>query len=221
MIHASSSQIIWQTYVLNSQFLGLVTSATLAVILTFLIGYLREKRAETKERKNFATLLGYEVAAINHLAVRSIRSATAVLESVKSGLKDHDLRVLFFEEPDFSRVIYERPSFNIALFGLDLSAKMSELYRWVDFANHAKALANNYCERALQIISKSRPNLKLELGDESVAEKWLSQFTVSGDEYSRDLERIRDLSSQVLIELKRIIPIDETKTKVDSMAPEP
>jgi len=186
----------------DPSFWGLIASAALAVLLASFIQWLQGKRAESRKRKQMATVLGYEIASINLLAGQSATLNQASLDAFRKALTQGTVIHLKSRDIDLPRSIYDKPWTDLALFEASLAATISELYRWMAFANKVK-----------QDISAVSDELKDAERDGSRvdAEFGLADFLSAMEGYIACQHRIVSLSSKALTGIESITPIDRSK----------
>lgn len=200
----------WLNFLSDAQFLGLVVSGLLAVLLSFLVEWLQRTRRENAERKQTAMVLAYEVVSVKKLTKTSFEANTRILNSYREEIAQEKLSSMFITDMDFPRTIYDRGSTNLALLPSELVAAISEFYRGVDICNHVKRLANRFSETTGERILAWKAS-KFSADEEFQIRFLIKQFLWFSEIYLENLSKVNGATEEILKGLAEIAEFDESK----------
>ncbi len=207
----------------DPEFFGLIASAIIAVLLTFLIQYLKDRNDRLQNQKTLATLLGYEIEAIRQQANQVQLTIERYLPTIEPLLKQvNDTKLPFnvgisITDADYPTNVYDRPTINLGLFDLDTAFLITELYRWCKFEDQLKRnianiesdvreiLANNIGQEPIKFINSWRAKALLMLN--------------SAKSYSGTTTTIQSLAAQCLTHIQEYVKIDVSRVKILQAAP--
>lgn len=191
--------------------------AVIGVFLAYVIQRLTSRSDRIEQRKQSASLLGYEVASIKAFAEKGISVHADVIKKYKLAIDIGAINTNSIADTDFPRSIYDKPSLDLALFDSTLAGKISELYRWIGVLHSKKVRANSLAGRLEVITSKSAAIGvdRLEPGEIDQAKFLAKQFVIVYEGYLDTMKRVARLASAAFTGLDAIKKIDDSVIEVE------
>src|SRR5438128_2364693 len=119
---------------------GLVP-VVVGIAIGFLLTPLAEAWSNRRKRRKLAAVLACEVEAIRAMAAHSIDVNTPNLEETRKTLDMANpllLSSVAVDDVDYPTEVFKSTLSEVEILGEDVMLKLAELYRWVEYAHHAK-----------------------------------------------------------------------------------
>lgn len=206
------------SFVTDPQFLGLLASGLIALMVSVAVQWFQNWRKSTALKRRTAAVLEYEIFSIKTLAEESIprwKKRLATYErnlekftAVAAGYGNSSLLITWrIGDVEFPRRVYDRPSMDLTLFDDELGVTISELYRRVEFSSREKQKANDAVNRFRSLNDASG-----KVPDEARGQAVMrgNQIVTATNDYIASLEEVLPMCKLSLEKLGKIRPFDES-----------
>jgi hypothetical protein len=193
----------WEAVIAN------VVPVVVGVVIGFLLAPLSETWSNRRKRKRLAAVLACEVEAIRAMAAQSIYVNSPTVEDTRKTLNmvgpgPVPLTSVALDDIDYPTEVFKTSLGDVEILGEDMMLKLTELYRWIEYAHHAKRQNlrwhSEFMELAKGVSSRGGPTP----AERDVMSNASVGSVVLGTQYLKNEARIVELATPVVTALERL-----------------